>query len=150
MSPSWPFKYFTQTEAANGWDVPPMLHKNIIPTLFVLDLFREKRGKAIYVNSTYRDLRYNKSIGGSSRSLHLMFNAVDFTIDGDSSLGKMAELKRFYDELKAFDKKGYLYPGYGFRENVMGLGLYLRGIKSFIHIDTRGLLNRTAPARWLG
>ena len=36
------------------------------------------------------------------------------------------------------------------KTSVMGLGLYLRGNSSFIHADTRGLLGRKAPSRWIG
>jgi len=144
------FKYFTQKELENGKIIPIDLYPNIVPTAMVLDILRERLREPIYINSTYRDPLYNASVGGAKSSLHLQFNAIDFTVKRDSAISKMAAILRIYAILKDFDKNGYIYPGSGFKTSIMGLGLYLRGMKSFIHIDTRGLLGRKSPSRWVG
>jgi len=144
------FTHFTQKELENGQIIPIDLYPNIVPTAMVLDILRDKIREPIYINSTYRDPLYNKAVGGAKSSLHLLFNAIDFTIKRDSAVMKMKDITTIYSILKDFDKKGYIYPGFGFKQSVMGLGLYLRGNSSFIHVDTRGLLGRRAPARWVG
>lgn len=144
------FTWFTEKELENGQIIPIDLYPNIIPTAMVLDILRSRLAEPIYVNSTYRDPAYNASVGGAKSSLHLQFNAIDFSVKRDSAMTKMAAISSIYNDLTAFDKKGYIYPGFGFRQLVMGLGLYLRGSRSFIHLDTRGLLNKKAPSRWIG
>jgi len=144
------FTYFSQKELENGQIIPIDLYPNIISTAMILDILREKIKEPIYINSTYRDPLYNKAVGGAKTSLHLQFNAIDFTVKRDSAASKMAAISSIYGTLKDFDKKGYIYPGHGFKTLITGLGLYLRGSGSFIHIDTRGLLNKKAPSRWLG
>jgi len=130
------FKHFTRKEIENGKDIPPDLYPNIFPTMIILDEIREWYGKPIYINSSYRSPEYNHAIGGSSKSLHLEFNAIDFTI-----LFKL-DLLKIYTHLHNLDLKHHFkhLP----RPGCMGLGLY----KNFIHLDTRGLLNRPAPSRW--
>lgn len=144
------FKYFTQKELENGQIIPVDLYPNIIPTAMVLDILRERLKEPIYINSTYRDPNYNASVGGAKNSIHMLFNAIDFTVKRDSAVAKMAAISSIYATLKDFDKKGYIYPGSGFKTSIMGLGLYLRGMRSFIHVDTRGLLGKKAPSRWVG
>ena len=144
------FTWFTQKELENGQTIPFDLYPNIIPTAMVLDILRTKIEEPIYINSTYRDPDYNKSVGGAKSSLHLLFNAIDFSVKRDSVASKMKAISSIYGTLKDFDAKGYVYPGFGFQKSVMGLGLYIRGSGSFIHLDTRGLLGKRAPSRWLG
>ena len=144
------FDWFTQKELENGQTIPFDLYPNIIPTAMVLDILRTKIEEPIYINSTYRDPYYNKSVGGAKSSLHLLFNAIDFSVKRDSVASKMKAISSIYGTLKDFDAKGYVYPGFGFKKSVMGLGLYIRGSGSFIHLDTRGLLGKRAPSRWLG
>lgn len=131
-------KHFTAKEILNGRDVPDELLDNIIPTVRVLDLLREKYGKAIYINSTYRDKDYNKAVGGKKNSLHLDFNAIDFTVVNKK------DLKQLYETLDAWDKTDNLFDFLPKRTGNMGIGLY----DNFIHLDTRSTLNRKAPARW--
>ena len=58
---------------------------NIAPTLVVLDAIADHfSGKALHVNSTYRNVAYNKVVGGAQRSQHSAFRAVDFSIDGQT------------------------------------------------------------------
>lgn len=104
---------------------PVALWKNAIPTLQILDELREALGPVI-VNSGYRDPEYNKAVGGEKASLHMTCNAFDVSVIGKTP-------KEVYDWLDAHPNRV-----------VMGLGLY----SSFVHVDTRGLIGRPAPARW--
>ena len=145
------FEYFTQKELENGKTIPDHLYQNIIPTASVLDLLRRKIREPIYINSTYRSPEYNRSVGGAKNSLHLFFNAIDFTIKRSSGFQKMFDLRTIYRILSDMDKYGITEASnISLTKNNFGLGLYLRGIKSFIHLDTRGLIGMKAPARWLG
>ena len=146
------FQYFTQKEIENGKVIPDELYPNIIPTMLVLDHLREKIREPIYINSTYRDPDYNRAIGGARNSLHLVFNAVDFTIRRESALLKIRDIRTIYKILDDYDKNGMGETSRIFmiKKNVFGLGLYLRGKQSFIHLDTRGLIGRKAPVRWRG
>lgn len=105
---------------------PPDLWQNIIPTLRVLDKVREHYDIPIIVNSSYRDPAYNRRVGGKPDSLHLAFNAIDFTV-------KTLPLRAIYSYME------YM-PG----AESFGLGIY----NTFIHLDTRGMIGRKAPARW--
>lgn len=49
----------------------------------VLDPLREAIGKPLYISSGFRNLQYNKIIGGATNSQHLTGEAVD--IDGDAT-----------------------------------------------------------------
>lgn len=142
-------KHFTVGEILHGWTVPNDLVHNIITTLKVLDIVREEYGKPIYVNSTYRDKEYNNAVGGKPKSLHLVFNAIDWTIQNKS------DLIMLFDKINEMDltHKFTFLPKAG----CLGLGYYMPKYSNgallqnaFIHIDTRGVLNRTSPARWHG
>lgn len=130
------FKYFTQRELEMGKTIPDCLYPNIIPTAKVLDALRQWYGKPIYINSTYRSPEYNRAIGGSKFSLHLEFNAIDFSVENKKDLSKL------YNKLVEWDKD-YHFTSLP-KRNCMGLGLY----KTFIHLDTRGVLGRKSPSRW--
>ena len=109
--------------------------------MLVLDFLRSKIREPIYINSTYRDPDYNRAVGGAKNSLHLVFNAVDFTIRRESALLKIRDIKTIYKMLDDYDKNGINEGGTVlFIKNKLGLGLYLRGNQSFIHLDTRGLI----------
>lgn len=104
---------------------PRTAWSNIVPTLLVLDWLRLQVGPLV-VNSGYRDRRYNDAIGGEEASLHMAFNAIDFR----SRLLRPEELARRLLE----------HP----QAKHLGIGLYA----DFVHVDTRGLIRRAAPARW--
>ena len=86
----------------------------------VLQKIRDHFGKAVTINSAYRNAAYNKQIGGASKSQHVCGTAADIGVSGVSP-EKVAQ----YAE--------YLMPNKG------GIGLY----PSFTHVDVRA--NR---ARW--
>jgi len=99
-------------------DEPPReLWMNIVPTLRILDDLREVLGAPITLNSTYRALPYNRSIGSSDGSQHVRFRAVDFKAAG-------------YTPHEVFQ---ILIQWRNAGKFVGGLGLYA----SFVHIDTR-------------
>src|SRR5574338_1049342 len=132
-------KYFKASEVSMfNPNIPEALYQNIVPTIIVLDKLREEIGVPIYINSSYRSPAHNKSVGGSPNSLHMQFNALDFTVTDKT------KLKAIYDQLCTWDALHFFKhlpkPG------SMGLGIY----KTFIHLDTRATLNRKSPARWQG
>jgi hypothetical protein len=86
----------------------------------VLQKIREHFGKAITINSAYRNPTYNKKIGGVSNSQHTKGTATDIVVSGVSPL----EIAQYAE---------YIMPNKG------GIGQY----NDFVHIDVRA--NR---ARW--
>lgn len=117
-------------------DIPPEILLNIIPTIKVLDELREWYDFPIILNCSYRDKEHNKKVGGEKNSLHLSFNAIDFTVNNKNNLTLLFNHLNFQDSIRHFS----FLPKTG----SMGLGLY----NTFIHIDTRGTLGRKSPARW--
>ncbi len=139
---------FTEEEILNGYplrNIPSGLIENIAPTLKLLQLIRTDIGKPIIVHSTYRDKNHNEEVGGKPSSLHLSYNAIDFAPVETS----FSQLEAIYHSVLrgkyAFD---FTFHGKPFKMNnlIGGVGLY----DTFIHIDTRGLLGRLAPAVWRG
>ncbi|HMN49571.1 MAG TPA: D-Ala-D-Ala carboxypeptidase family metallohydrolase [Ignavibacteriaceae bacterium] len=128
---------FTMNEITLGRKIPKQLLWNIVPTIRVLQELRNWYNKPIIINSSYRSPAYNKLVGGSKNSLHLDFNAIDFTVkDRD-------DLKELFLQLDKWDKEYYFQflPKAG----AMGIGFYK---DRFIHLDTRATLKRISPARW--
>ena len=130
-------KNFTIDEITLGRKIPKHLLWNILPTIRVLQELRNKFDKPIIINSTYRSPSYNKLVGGSKNSLHLEFNAIDFTIEDKEYL------RNLFLQLHIWDKEYHFkfLPKAG----SMGIGFYEN---KFIHLDTRATLKRIAPARW--
>lgn len=131
-------KHFTARELcpvgkrANGsgpaLQVPPVgLLANIAPTVQLADWLRERLGPLV-VNSGYRDPAYNRAVGGAPESLHMAFCALD-----------LRPLRATTTELAVLAAK---HPD----AEHFGIGRYA----GFVHVDTRGRLGRTAPARWTG
>ncbi|MBR5808913.1 MAG: DUF882 domain-containing protein [Clostridia bacterium] len=85
----------------------------------VLQKIRDHFGKAITINSAYRNASYNKKVGGVSNSQHTKGTAADIVVSGilPSDVAKYAE---------------HLLQGKG------GIGLY----PGFVHIDTRSKRSR--------
>ena len=95
--------------------------KILIDTELVLLLqkIRDHFGKAVTINSAYRNSEYNKKIGGVSNSRHTKGNAADIVLKD-----VLPEDVAKYTE--------YIMPDKG------GIGLY----GSFVHVDTRGNRSR--------
>ncbi|MDP4114547.1 MAG: D-Ala-D-Ala carboxypeptidase family metallohydrolase [Bacteroidota bacterium] len=139
-------KNFSIKEITQGQDdIPVEFHSNIIPTICLLQQIRNIIMTPVFIHSTYRNKEYNTKVAGAKNSLHLVFNAIDFTpFEYDYfTLRRLFEQLcngRFNYEVNWKGKQVKVTP-----ENI-GVGLY----KTFIHIDTRGLLGRPAPSRWHG
>lgn len=93
------------------------LWPNILPTLWILDDLREHFGRPLNISSTYRDLPYNRAIGSPDGSMHVKFNAVDFTVSGVSPATVFKQLVKWRNQGKF----------------VGGIGKY----PTFVHLDTR-------------
>jgi hypothetical protein len=139
--------HFSQGEVFINEKPPAELWPNIIPTLIVLEHFRNVVGKPLYISSAYRSQERNADIG-ASKSLHIDFNAIDFK-------GLVEEdRKDIYYKIKSLINKGFILDCYfGGRQiklspKIMGIGYYPEDFR--FHIDTRALIGRTAPARWNG
>ena len=100
---------------------------NAIKLIDVLEWLRDFEVRTpILVNSWYRDPSYNYEIGGVQRSMHLTCGAADIVKIGyePHQVAAMLESHPLSDKF--------------------GIGNY----RTFTHIDIRGMIGRTAPARW--
>ena len=98
--------------------------------LEIADVGREANGYYLEApalsNSWYRDRNYNRSIGGVSRSMHLTLGACDIVKIGFTPRQVALALE--------------MHP----QSRTFGIGRY----DNFTHLDVRGQLGMTAPARW--
>ena len=119
-------KNFKLSEFAckDGVQVPAVYWENVQELANNLQVLRDSFKKPILINSAYRHLDYNRSIGGSEKSRHLTAEAADIVIDGVRPEDIFARIERLIETGKM--KQG-------------GLGLY----NTFVHYDIRGSL-----ARW--
>jgi len=101
----------------------------VMPTLEVADDLRSELGVPLIVWSGYRGPQHNRRVGGAPMSLHLEFNALD--------LHPLSDEEDAVERLHQAALNHHMAP-------LMGIGRYER----FVHIDTRGVLGRRAPARW--
>lgn len=108
---------------AKSWKVPNTVPPNalwrrIVLTAHLVDRLRERLGRPVRIHSTYRSPDYNRKVVGMPNSLHLQFNAIDFSIEGVEP-AECAEILRGWREDRVF--RG-------------GIGVY----PTFVHVDTRG------------
>ena len=115
-------KHSNPNSAAFGLnsDPPKKLWENISETAKILDELRHRLQRPIVMTSVYRSPEYNSAIGGASNSLHMKFNAIDFTVRG-SPIGP----SEWAAVLREMRSKG-MFSG--------GIGVY----STFVHLDTRG------------
>jgi hypothetical protein len=92
---------------------------NIIGALRLADDLRERWGSAVKVVSGYRSPEYNAKVGGSKKSMHMEFRALDL----QPANGKIEAFQKLTEEVIAEHRK---------RGTNVGFGLY----DSFIHVDT--------------
>jgi len=106
---------------------PQKLLENAYKLIDVLEWLRAEDGTAsVLVNSWYRDDWYNKAIGGVANSMHKTCAAAD-----------VVKMGRTPSEVAALlEHSPY--------NNLLGVGRY----KTFTHIDVRGMIGRSSPARW--
>jgi len=119
-------KNFTQREFNSkcGTPMSKEVLDNVKELACNLQVLRDFLGEAIKINSGYRSEAYNRSIGGVSRSQHILGKASDIRV-------KDLETKDLYLIIESLIKDGQMQEG--------GLGLY----DSFVHYDVRG-----KRARW--
>ncbi len=153
--------HFSQSEFLVATDrplneLPPAsLWHNIALPAAVLDRLRGDLGEPITITSCYRAPAYNSKIGGSPRSQHQAFAAIDFKVRNFSPAFVVERLQAWrssatlfripvrierlpfgsppapFKEVETWDRRGD--PGTMLRW-VGGLGLY----PTFIHVDGRG------------
>ncbi|MCK5896424.1 MAG: DUF882 domain-containing protein [Cocleimonas sp.] len=118
--------HFSLSEFAckDGTPVPSRLIQNVKKLALNLEVLRNAFGIPIKINSGYRHDSYNKSIGGASKSQHLVAKAADIRIKGVTSKNVKAKIEELINDNKM--EQG-------------GIGLY----NSFVHYDVRG-----GKARW--
>lgn len=98
---------------------PKSQWKKMAPTLKIIDRMSSEMNRPLNcILSAYRSPRYNKAVGGKSRSLHMQNQALDVQFHG-ASPSHVASVARY------LRKKGK-FSG--------GIGKY----NSFVHVDTRG------------
>ena len=115
---------FREFQCKDGTPVPVELIDNAKELAENLQAFRDAVGKPVVINSAYRTERYNRMVGGASRSQHLKAKAADITVPGMTP-------KEVADKIEELIKEGVMKQG--------GLGRY----KTFTHYDIRGYI-----ARW--
>jgi len=75
---NWKGNYGVDPTISGTW----ALEYNIDDTVYLLQAIRTGIGLPMYVNSSYRNPKYNKSVGGVKNSLHVLFKAIDFNEKG--------------------------------------------------------------------
>ncbi|WAJ28457.1 N-acetylmuramoyl-L-alanine amidase [Antarcticirhabdus aurantiaca] len=105
---------------------PKELWGNLRSTALMVDEIRERLQAPIHLLSVYRSKPYNSCIGGESGSLHMRFNAIDWTCP-QKPIGECWQVAR-----EVRDTADTFTGGIGFYPD-----------RSFVHIDTRG-----ATADW--
>ena len=94
----------------------------------ILQNIRDYFGMPVIINSGYRTIAYNESVGGSSSSQHCKGTAVDIKIKGINPL----RIALYAASLPFYSSRG-------------GIGLYSRSsgtTDGFVHIDTRATYSR--------
>ena len=116
--------YLNEFDCKDGNQVPTSLIPNVQLLAEQLQIVRDVVREPIYINSAYRHTEYNKAVGGSQFSQHLLAKAADITIASMTPNEVWLLLNNMMLE-------GHIING--------GLGKY----NSFNHYDVRD-----NPARW--
>lgn len=107
-----------------GCEMPNDVLVNITKLANQLQFVRDNLARPITINSAYRCVTHNKSIGGSKNSQHILGKAADIVISG------LDPILDTYDYLDDLMRTGEILQG--------GLGMY----KTFTHIDIRKTKSR--------
>ena len=107
-----------------GCEMPKEVLINIQKLANQLQILRNKVGVSVKINSAYRCIKHNKSIGGVSNSQHVLGKAADVVINGFKAA-------KTFDLISELIDKGDMLQG--------GLGSY----NTFTHYDIR-----KTKARW--
>lgn len=107
--------------------VPPSnMWPRIIPALQLADALRKELDHPLIIGNGYRPKELNRRAGGSRRSQHIYFRAVD--IDLPSSHDSVVEQERFYRAAgRLFLEHGHLMK--------IGFGLYRANRGTRVHLD---------------
>lgn len=107
------------------WEFACSDNTQVIPVhtdhLNKLQSLRLRIGKPLKITSAFRSYGYNKSIGGASKSQHVLGTATDIAVPSGMSVDEFAK----HCEAIGFD----------------GVGRYY--MSNFVHVDSRG-----RKARW--
>jgi uncharacterized protein YcbK (DUF882 family) len=114
----------SEFDSKDGAEMPKEVLANVKKLAKALQVIRNNTGKKITINSGYRSPSHNKSIGGASKSQHLLGNASDIVVEDHTP-------KQVYELIELLIEKGELPEG--------GLKAY----SNFTHYDIRG-----KKARW--
>lgn len=101
---------FTPKELASNGDGSLVVEKH---ALIALQKLRDAYGKPLTINSAYRDPAYNRAVGGSKNSKHVLGVAFDISVTDQVMAGELQELAQ---------KVGFT-----------AIGRY----NTFIHVDAR-------------
>ena len=110
----------------DGTIVPEYYIANVKRLAENLQVLRDSYNLPIIVNSGYRTTFYNKKIGGSVASYHILAMASDIRILGISPRDLAKRIEKLIKEKKMLQG---------------GLGIY----NNFVHYDIRGI-----GSRWFG
>ena len=108
----------------DGTIVPNELYSNMVELAKNLQVLRDELGKPVRINSAYRTPKYNKKVGGASKSQHLLCKAADIVVAGVTPTEVAETIERLIKEKKMMQG---------------GIGIY----NTFTHYDIRGV-----KARW--
>lgn len=108
----------------DGTIVPNELYSNMVELAKNLQVLRDELGKPVRINSAYRTPKYNKKVGGASKSQHLLCKAADIVVAGVTPTKVAETIERLIKEKKMIQG---------------GIGIY----NNFTHYDIRGV-----KARW--
>ena len=114
----------SEFDCKDGSEIPSQLLPNVLELAESLQELRDFVGVPIKINSAYRSLEHNASIGGTNSSQHLFAKAADIVIKGKTPAQVATMIKLLILEGKM--KQG-------------GIGVY----DNFTHYDIRGY-----KARW--
>ena len=101
-----------------GCEMPSLVLSNVSLLASQLEILRDCFGTPIHVNSGYRCIDHNKSIGGAAKSQHLLGKAADIVVEN-------------YEPEYVADNTEYLIEVGEL--SIMGLGRY----NTFTHVDIR-------------
>ena len=135
-------QYFSldEFEKASSDKVPNQYLDNAYKILSILDVIRHHYGHPLVIlaGGGYRNADFNEKLDGAKSSRHLIAQAMDVRPLKSNNFGEIKVIKALTEKLLA---EKLLKT-----ESHLGIGIYDRCEKSFIHIDCR----KGQKARWEG
>lgn len=107
-------------DCKNGVAVPKNLYPNMQLLANNLQVIRDHINEPLFINSAFRTVEHNKTVGGSKNSQHLLCKAADIRCNGLSPY-------QLYNEVYYLMEKKMITKG--------GLAMY----NTFMHYDVRGV-----------